>query len=178
KWTMMPKEVLYLYFSHGGYLTMDPAITQKWVKTLQYDHTILAKNASIPALDFKDWVNPKYQETAYKQLGLKYSAASTGAYNPKNNIALPPEIWVQGSGIQKYKSVRLMLIAAKADIESHKKIDATYVYDHTTGLKLFGNYAYYTKNGNNYTAYMTAAGAKNDAHGAPVYSYKQILSAA
>ena len=178
KWTMMPKEVLYLYFSHGGYLTMDPAITQKWVKTLQYDHTILAKNASIPALDFKDWVNPKYQETAYKQLGLKYSTASTGAYNPKNNIALPPEIWVQGGGIQKYKSVRLMLIAAKADIESHKKIDATYVYDHTTGLKLFGNYAYYTKNGNNYTAYMTAAGAKNDAHGAPVYNYQQILAAA
>ena len=178
KWTMMPKEVLYLYFSHGGYLTLDPEITQKWIKTLQYDHQILAENASIPALNFNEWVNPKYQETAYKQLGLKYSTVNNVIYNPKENIDLPPEIWVQGSGIQKYSSVGSMLMAVKADIKAHKQIDATYVYDHTTGLKLFGNYAYYVKKGNNYMAYMTVSGAKSKAHGMPVYSYKQIISAA
>ncbi|MEY2334690.1 ABC transporter substrate-binding protein [Acidithiobacillus ferrianus] len=176
KWTMVPKEVLYLYFSHGGYLTLDPKITQKWIKTLQYDHQILAKNAGIPALNFNEWVNPKYQEIAYKQLGLKYGSAHKVVYNPKDNINLPPEIWVQGGGIQKYGSVGSMLMAAKADIKAHKKINATYVYDHTTGLKLFGNYAYYVKMGHEYTAFMTAAGAKSNAHGAPVYSYQQIIS--
>ena len=38
KWTGVEKEVLYLYFSKGGYLTLDPTLKSDWVDTLKFDH--------------------------------------------------------------------------------------------------------------------------------------------
>ena len=35
KWTGVEKEVLYIYFSKGGHLTLDPTIKQEWVDTLE-----------------------------------------------------------------------------------------------------------------------------------------------
>lgn len=176
KWTMIPKEVLYLYYSHGGYLTMNPAITKKWIETLKFDHSILAKHANIPPLNFKDWVRPEYQELAYKELGLNLNKAKTEAYNPKENIKLPPEIWVQGEGIKKFKSIRSMFSKLKYDIENHKTVNATYVYDHVTGLKLFGKYAYYVDNGNKYRAYMTSQQAQKQNPGKKVLTYNEMLT--
>ncbi len=177
KWTMIPKEVLYLYFSHGGYLTLNPAITEKWVDTLKYDHSILSKYAHIPTLNFEQWVNPSFQKLAYKQLGLNYDAATTATpYNPEKNVNLPPEIWYAGKGIRKYKTVKQMLLAAKSAIASRKKIDAMYVYDHDSGLKLFSKYAYYVMIGNKITSFMTKQGAEKFAHGTQVYTYNKIIS--
>ncbi len=168
KWTMIPKEVLYLYFSHGGYLHPDPTFKPRWVKTLAFDHAILAKYAHIPPLDMKSWVNPTYMEAAYKQLGLDYAKAlATPPYNPKANIDLPPELWLSGQGIKSYTSVPALLAAIKAAGSTKQKVDAAYVYDHATGLKLFAQYAYYvTQPGQPVVAYMTQGEAARDAKGA------------
>lgn len=175
RWTMIPKEVLYLYFSHGGYLTLNPVITSKWIKTLNYDHSILARYAHIPPLNMNDWVQPKYLKTAYKQMGLNYRKQFGAPYNPKANIHRSPEIWFKGAGIHKYKGVKAMLLAAKASAAKHRVINATYVYDHATGLKLFGNYAFYTIAGGKVDAFMTLSGAKHAAANGPVYTYTQAL---
>lgn len=176
KWTMIPKEVLYLYFSHGGYLTLNPAITPKWVSTLSYDHSILAKYADIPPLNMKRWVKTGYLKTAYQQMGIPYEKALGAPYSPKSNIAMKPELWLRGKGIYKYGSVRSMLLAAKTADARHEMINALYVYDHDTGLKLFGNYAFYTMNGGKVIAYMTESGAKKATPKGPVYTYEQILA--
>jgi len=176
KWTMIPKEVLYLYFSHGGYLTLNPAITAKWVHTLNYDHSILARYAQIPPLNLKEWVRPQYLKTAYKEMGLNYQKAQGAPYNPKSNIHLDPEIWLKGSGIHKYSSLKGMLLSAKEAVAHKKPINALYVYDATTGLKLFGNYAFFTMKGNKIDAFMTVGAAKKASPHAPVYTYKEILS--
>ena len=47
---------------------------------------------------------------------------------------------------------------------------------HDTGLKLFGNYAFYTMNGGKVVAYMTESGAKKATPKGPVYTYEQILA--
>lgn len=175
KWTMIPKEVLYLYFSHGGYLTLDPAITKEWINTLKYDHTILVKHANIPALNFEQWVQPKYQKIAYQELGLNYDDAKKSSYNPVENIKLPPEVWVKHRGIKKYANVKAMLIAIKNDFINKTKVNASYVYDHKTGLKLFGSYAYYVMSGSNIYAYMTPGEAKSIVKNGTIYTYDQIL---
>ena len=41
KWTGVEKEVLYIYFSKGGHLTLDPTIKKAWVDTLKFDHGVL-----------------------------------------------------------------------------------------------------------------------------------------
>ena len=52
KWTGVEKEVLYIYFSHGGHLTLDPTIKPQWVDTLKFDHSVLARENLVPPLDF------------------------------------------------------------------------------------------------------------------------------
>ena len=177
KWTMIPKEVLYLYFSKGGYLHPDPTFKPLWVKTLAYDHSILAKYAHIPPLDMKSWVNPTYIEAAYKQLGLDYAKdVAMPPYNPKSNIALPPELWLSGQGVKSYPSVAALLAALKAAGTAKQKVNAAYVYDHATGLKLFAQYAYYVAPpGQPMVAYMTTGEAARDAKGAKVQTFAEAL---
>lgn len=143
KWTMIPKEVLYLYYSKGGYLTLDPTFKPKFIKTLGYDHGILVKYAHMPPLNFKPWVAPKYLKTAYKKMGLNYEKQLKELHHPKSNIHLPDEIWVDGQPIHHYSNVPVMLKAYEKYKKSGKKIDATYVYDQKSGIKLFGKYAFY-----------------------------------
>jgi len=41
--TGVEKEVLYLYFSKGGHLTLDPTIKADWVRSLQLGHEVLTR---------------------------------------------------------------------------------------------------------------------------------------
>lgn len=142
-WTMIPKEVLYLYFSKGGYLTPDPTFKKRFIKTLGYDHHILVKYANMPPLKMKPWMAPQYLEAAYKKLGLSYEAQLHALHKPSENIGLPDEMWIEGEPIKSYSSVRAMLKAYKSAKAQDEQIDATYVYDQKTGLKLFGKDAFY-----------------------------------
>ena len=177
KWTMIPKEVLYLYFSSGGYLHADPTLKPLWVKTLGIDHALLAKYAHIPPLDMKQWVNPTFLETAFKELGRNYpQALAAPPYNPKSDIGMAPELWLSGKGIEHYKSVDAMLTAIHAAEGAKAKIDAGYVYDHATGLKLFAQYAYYVRHEGQPTAtYMTAGEAARNAAGGKVLTFAEAL---
>ena len=145
RWSMIPKEVLYLYYSKGGYLTPDPTLKPLWVHTLKFDHSILAKYAKVGPLDFQQWVTSRYIKAAYKNLGLNYQKQVRIIYNPLQNRNLPPEIWPKNGAIIHYRSVAAMLKAAASMEASHKPIDATYVYDAQTGMKLFGNLAFYVR---------------------------------
>jgi sulfonate transport system substrate-binding protein len=176
-WTMIPKEVLYLYFSKGGYLHPDPTFKPRWVKTLAFDHAILAKYAHIPPLDMKQWVNPTFVEAAYKQLGLDYAKAVAGKpYSPKSNIGMPSELWLAGQKIKTYPTVDALLAALNTATGTKQKVDAAYVYDHATGLKLFAQYAYYVAQpGHPTLAYMTEGEATRSAKGAKVQTFAQTM---
>lgn len=177
KWTMIPKEVLYLYFSKGGYLHADPAFKPLWLKTLAFDHGILAKYAHIPPLDMKTWVNPTFMQAAYHELGLNYAKTLTKQpYNPKSNIGLAPQLWLAGKDVAPQASVDALLAAIRAATAAKQKIDAAYVYDHDTGLKLFAQDAYYvTSPGHPTLAYMTEGEASRSASGAKVQTLAQAL---
>ena len=94
KWTGVEKEVLYLYFSKGGHLTLEPSIKQKWVDALKFNHGVLTKEKAIPPLDFKAWITEDYIKTAYKELGKDYEKDKATVVDPvKANAGLPNEIW-------------------------------------------------------------------------------------
>lgn len=177
KWTMIPKEVLYLYFSQGGYLHADPTFKPLWVKTLTFDHGILAKYAHIPPLDMNAWVNPSFMQAAYHDLGLNYAAAlASKPYNPKRNVTLPPELWIAGKSVAKEASVAALFGALRAATAAKTAINAAYVYDHDTGLKLFAQDAYYvTLPGQGMVAFMTQGEAARAAKGAKVATLAQAV---
>jgi NitT/TauT family transport system substrate-binding protein len=144
EWTGVEKEVLYIYFSKGGRLTLDPTIKDKWIDTLKFDQGVLAKANQIGNLDFKSWIDDSYIKQAYAEMHVDYAAEKAVIVDPKAaNAGLPNEIWEAKSGIVTYPQTAAFLKAVGALNATGQKINATYVYDHESGLKLFGNTAFY-----------------------------------
>ena len=106
KWTGVEKEVLYLYFSKGGLLTLDPTIKPQWVKTLEYDHQVLVKANLSPPLDFNKWIDDSFIKRAYAEMGLDYQAQLKKIVDPAIvNRGLPDEIWQAKKGITTYTNL-------------------------------------------------------------------------
>src|SRR5262249_60412791 len=81
-WTSIPKEVLYLYFGRGGFLTLDATIKPKWVETLKYDATVLQRMDIAKAIDVEGWSDAGYikqpckeQRRAYRTKTSAFAAA-------------------------------------------------------------------------------------------------------
>jgi NitT/TauT family transport system substrate-binding protein len=146
KWTGVEKEVLYLYFSTGGHLTLDPTIKQKWVDTLKFDHGVLASEKLASALDFDQWITEKYVRQAYAEMKLDYEAEKTKLVDTLvTNAGRPLEIWHARDGIIQYPTLKAFLKAVAEFQATGAKLNATYVYDKETGLKLFGKTAFYVQ---------------------------------
>ena len=144
KWTGVEKEVLYIYFSKGGHLTLDTTIKPKWTEALKFDHTVLVKEKAIPPLDFSDWINETYIKAAYKDLGLDYEKTKAVIVDPAvANAGLPSEVWHARDGIKAYATLPEFLGAIAKFRATGAKINSTYVYDKETGLKLFGKTAFW-----------------------------------
>ena len=155
KWTGVEKEVLYIYFSKGGHLTLDPTIKSEWVDALSLNHGVLKKEKAIPPLDLKEWITEDYLKTAYKQMGKDYAKEKSEVIDPAvANSGLPMEVWHSREGISYYKGIDEFLMAVSAFNATGAKLNATYVYDKETGMKLFGNTAFYVKNKKGFYAFL------------------------
>ena len=146
KWTGVEKEVQYLYFSKGGHLSLDPTIKPAWIDALKLDHGVLAREKQIPPLDFSAWITDKYIRAAFKEKGMDYDTQVKFVHDPaKEHKALPLEVWHAREGIKTYSDVKSFLKAVAEFKAVGQKLNATYVYDEKTGLKLFGKTAFYVK---------------------------------
>ena len=177
KWSGVEKEVLYLYFSKGGHLTLDPTIKPQWIDALKFDHSVLEKEQAIPPLDFNSWVTEEYVKAAYKKLNVDYDAQKAQIVDPKvANEGLPMEIWHARDGIKAYSTMAEFLKAVAAYNAEGAKLNATYVYDKETGLKLFGQTAFYVKTANGeFSAFLRKPEAEAYAHtvGGSVMTFEQ-----
>lgn len=156
KWTGVEKEVLYIYFSDGGHLTLDPTIKDPWIDALKFDHTVLVKEKAIPPLNFDEWITEDYVKAAYKDLGMDYEADKANIVDPAvANAGLPSEIWHARDGISKYGTMPDFLKAVAEFNATGAKLNSTYVFDKTTGLKLFGKTAFFVHTGDDkYEAFL------------------------
>ncbi len=147
EWTGIEKEVLYLYFSKGGISTFEASIKPEWVDALKYDHGLLVKEKGIPPLTFAKWIDPSYVKASYAKRSVDYDALAASVVTPKidDPDLAPAEMWIDGEGLVSYPSIKAMKAAYAAATKAGKKVNATYVYDKSTGLKLFGHVAFYVK---------------------------------
>lgn len=182
KWTGVEKEVLYLYFSKGGHLTLDPTIKDKWIEALKFDHTVLVKEKAIPPLDFDAWITEDYIKVAYKELGKDYAAEKATVVDPvKANDGLPFEIWHARDGISEYPDMKSFLKAIAEFRATGAKLNATYVYDKETGLKLFGKTAFYVMSSNGeFATFLRKTEAANYAKktGGKVIGFEEAIASA
>lgn len=154
-WTGVEKEVLYLYFSEGGHLTLEPSIKTEWIDALKFNHGVLVKEKAIPPLDFDAWITEDYIKAAYADLGVDYEADKAAMVDPATaNEGLPAEIWHARDGVSSYDTLPEFLAAVAAMQGTGAKLNSTYVYDVETGLKLFGKTAFWVKSGDEYATFL------------------------
>jgi NitT/TauT family transport system substrate-binding protein len=144
KWTGVEKEVLYIYFSKGGHLTLDPTIKKQWVDTLKFDHGVIAAEKLASGLDFDQWITETYVRRAYADMGLDYEVEKAKVVDTLvTNAGRPSEIWHARDGILTYPTLKEFLKAVGEFQATGAKLNATYVYDQASGLKLFGKTAFF-----------------------------------
>ena len=122
---------------------------------MKFNHGVLAREKQIPPLDMKDWIQDQYIRTAFSELKMDYDKQLANIHDPKKaHASLPAEVWHAKEGIKNYKDLASFLKAVGKFQSVAQKLNATYVYDDVTGLKLFGMMAYYVKSNDTYKAFL------------------------
>jgi len=177
-WTGVEKEVLYLYFSEGGHLTLEPSIKDEWIDALKFNHGVLVKEKAIPPLDFEAWITEDYIKAAYADLGVDYEADKAAMVDPEvENKGLPMEIWHSRDGVSSYQELPDFLTAVAEMQATGAKLNATYVYDIETGLKLFGKTAFWVKANDDYATFLRKGEAEAfaEANGGVVITFAEAV---
>jgi NitT/TauT family transport system substrate-binding protein len=157
EWATINKEVMYLYFGPGGFLTLDTTMKPRWIETLKYDVTVLQHMGLIKQMDVDAWMNDTYLKQAYKETGRDYDQqlavtsigtvpvsgtdAMTG--QPVADPRLAGEIWTAEDCILTYSSPVSLLVALRTLEQQGQGVQAAYAFDYASGLKLFANQAFY-----------------------------------
>ncbi|MEP4199204.1 MAG: ABC transporter substrate-binding protein [Aliishimia sp.] len=178
-WTGVEKEVLYLYFSKGGHLTLEPSIKTEWIDALKFNHGVLVNEKAIPPLDFDAWITEDYLKAAYADMGVDYEADKAMMVDPIDaNKGLPTEIWHSRDGVSTFGTMSEFL-QAMADIQATAAlVNATYVYDIETGLKLFGKTAFWVKSGEEYATFLRKGEAETyaEANAGAVVTFEEAIA--
>jgi NitT/TauT family transport system substrate-binding protein len=155
QWTGINKEVVYIFLGPGGVMTMDPTIKPALIQAAAQDVKVLQSLGRMQDFDVNKWVDDSYIQKAYAELSMDYDAElkKTDNYEVTGNdtfckkpITEPRkagEVWVDGEGIMPFSSAACTLGAYADFVAKGKKIDMTYVFDTTRGIKLFANQAFY-----------------------------------
>ena len=179
KWTGIEKEVQYLYFSKGGHLTLEPTIKDEWYKALKFDHGVLEREKQIPPLDLQAWIQDKYIRQAFKEMDLDYNKQVKMMHDPKvAHVGLPAEVWHAKEGIKTYNNINKFLKAVGSFQSVAQKLNATYVYDDVTGLKLFGKMAFYVPTKTSFKTFLRKYEADKYAKkiGSKTISFKEAIA--
>ena len=97
----------------------------------------------------------------------------------KANTGLPMEVWHARDGIKTFATMAEFLKAVADFNATGVRLNATYVYDKETGLKLFGKTAFYVKAANGeFSTFMRKGEAEAYAKtvGGALVTYEQAWS--
>jgi NitT/TauT family transport system substrate-binding protein len=170
-WTGTDKEVVYIFLGPSGLMTLDPTIKPALLKAADTDAEVLRKLGRLQAFDVTAWANDHYVRDAFKQAGLDYDTqlASQANYEIHGHDAVcnvevtdphhAGEIWIDAEGVHPYSSAACTLKAVAQARQAGKKIDASYVFDQSRGLKLFADKANYVLTGKIVTPFLLKADA-------------------
>ncbi len=88
------------------------------------------------------------------------------------------EIWHARDGVSSYPTLPDFLTAVAEMQATGAKLNATYVYDIETGLKLFGKTAFWVKSGDGYATFLRKgeAEAYAGANGGALVSFDEAIA--
>jgi NitT/TauT family transport system substrate-binding protein len=155
EWTHIDKEVAYIFLGPNGIHTLDPTLKPVEMEALKGAYTTLKTMNRVKDFDINGWVNDSYLRTAFKQSGLDYDAQKQALSNYaisgtdpvcKTQVDKPAsaaEVWLDGGQIVPFSSAACAFAGIAQYTAKGQKIDVAYVMDHSLGIKLFADKAFY-----------------------------------
>jgi NitT/TauT family transport system substrate-binding protein len=171
KWTGVEKEVVYLFLGPSGLQKIDPTIRSVHLDAFRNSVNTLKQlgklDADINPEDVSKWVNDSYLRKAIDEAGLKYDDLIAEADNfvikgndaltnqPITNPKIAAQAWIKNENrVLNFASItNLFNYLSKLKAEG-KDTSATFVHDHNSGLKLFGDKSYFVKKDNELAAFL------------------------
>ena len=188
EWTGINKEVVYIFLGPSGNMTTDPTIKPSLIDAASADVKVLQNLGRMKEFDPKKWVDDSYIRKAYDDARLDYDAQLASARNYeisgedsfcKKPIADPHksgEVWVDDEGILPFASA-MCTLGAYADYKAKgKKINVTYVFDTSRGIKLFADQAFYATGGGEIAPFLLKKDA--EAHAARMLGFEDAVKSA
>ncbi|MFJ4871950.1 ABC transporter substrate-binding protein [Streptomyces sp. NPDC088757] len=166
--TGLPAEVVYLYNGARGIATFDPALRPELVAALREDVPVLAAAGLVKDVDVDAFVDPAPLERAVP--GGAYPEAAA----PK------PELWLKGRGSTRTFDSPGALLKAVGEAGADR-VRAAYVPDAATGTPWFADRAVWVRDGGEWRAFVTRAGAERYVAGHPgsrIVGYAQAVGSA
>lgn len=168
KETGLPAEVVYLYNGAQGIATFDPALRPELVAALKEDVPVLAAAGLVKEVDVDAFVDP-----------APLARAVPGAAYPEAG-APKPELWLKGQGSTRTFDDPGALLKAVGEAGAGR-VRAAYVPDAVTGTLWFADRAVWVRDGGEWRAFVTRAGAERYAAGHPgsrITGYAEAVEAA
>jgi len=192
EWTGISKEVVYIFMGPSGNMTTDPTIKSALIDAAGADVKVLQSLGRMKEFDPNKWVDDSYIRKAFAEMKLDYGAqlGSTKNYEISGEDAfckkpiIDPrragEVWVDDVGILPFASAACTL-RAYADYKAKgKKINVTYVFDTTRGIKLFADQAFFAVGNGDVAPFLLKKDAEAFAAktGGKVLSFDEAVKAA
>lgn len=196
QWTHINKEVAYIFLGPNGIHTLDPTIKPLEIDALKSALDTLKSMNRVKDFNIAPWVNDTYLRTAFKQANLNYDAQlksidnySVTGTDPecKKSIDKPQssaQVWLQDGSIVPFSSAGCAMLQIVDFTKKNQKIDVAYVMDHSLGIKLFADKAFYVVSQGvaggvpDVTPFLLKSDARSYAtqHNAQVEQYEQVLA--
>jgi NitT/TauT family transport system substrate-binding protein len=192
EWTGISKEVVYIFMGPSGNMTTDPTIKSALIDAAGADVKVLQSLGRMKEFDPNKWVDDSYIRKAFAEMKLDYGAqlGSTKNYEisgedafckkPITDPRRAGEVWVDDVGILPFATAACTL-GAYADYKAKgKKINVTYVFDTTRGIKLFADQAFFAVGNGDVAPFLLKKDAEAFAAktGGKVLSFDEAVKAA
>jgi NitT/TauT family transport system substrate-binding protein len=196
QWTHVSKEVAYIFLGPDGIHTIDPTIKPVELDALKSALETLKSMNRVKDFNIPAWVNDSYLRTAFKQATLDYETQQKSLSNysvtgtdpvckkPIDNPATSAQVWLQNGAIVGFSSAACAMTQIVDLSKKQQKVDVAYVMDHSLGIKLFADKAFYVVSPGaggsmpDVIPFLLKADAQRYAsqHGAHVEQYEQVLA--
>jgi NitT/TauT family transport system substrate-binding protein len=195
QWTHINKEVAYIFLGPNGIHTLDPTIKPLEIDALKSALDTLKSMNRVKDFNIAAWVNDSYLRTAFKQANLDYDAQLKSLDNysvtgtdpeckkPIDKSQSSAQVWLHDGSIVPFSSAGCAMLQIVGFTKKNQKIDVAYVMDHSLGIKLFADKAFYVVSPGvagavpNVTPFLLKSDAQSYAsqHNAQVEQYEQVL---
>ncbi|MEA3117479.1 MAG: sulfonate transport system substrate-binding protein [Paraburkholderia sp.] len=196
QWTHINKEVAYIFLGPNGIHTLDPTIKPIEIDALKSALDTLKSMNRVKDFNIAAWVNDSYLRTAFKQANLDYGAQQKSLDNysvtgtdsecrkPIDKPQSSAQVWLQDGSILPFSSAGCAMLQIVDVTKRNQKIDVVYVMDHSLGIKLFADKAFYVVSPGapgsvpDVTPFLLKSDAQRYAsqHNAQVEQYEQVVA--